>query len=68
MLSLINVCFVPLILLEWKHGMRFRLERAKRLEASQERHEERAREKGRKLEKLANERDAKAAAERGREH
>jgi hypothetical protein len=64
MLSLINVLFVPLILLEWKYGMQFRLERADRLAASQERHEERAREKGRKLEQKANERDARAKVER----
>ncbi|GAA5873210.1 hypothetical protein JCM8547_006816 [Rhodosporidiobolus lusitaniae] len=64
MLSLLNCCFVPLIVLEWKYGMRFRLERAERLAASKERQEERARVKGRQLEKKARERDE--AMERSR--
>lgn len=45
MLSLINVCFVPLILIEWKYGMQFRLERAHRKQARQEVKAESKREK-----------------------
>ncbi|GAA5986152.1 hypothetical protein JCM11641_004728 [Rhodosporidiobolus odoratus] len=51
MLSLLNCCFVPLIWLEWKNGMRYRLERAERLARKQEQNEEKEREKGRELER-----------------
>ncbi|BGP49610.1 hypothetical protein JCM10450v2_005509 [Rhodotorula kratochvilovae] len=50
MLSLLNCLFVPLMLLEWKHGMRWRAERKARLEREEEKREEHAREKGRRLE------------------
>ncbi|BGP33415.1 hypothetical protein JCM10296v2_005216 [Rhodotorula toruloides] len=51
MLSLINVCFVPLMILEWRYGMKWRLQRFERLKREKEREEEKAREKGRELEK-----------------
>ncbi|GJN90279.1 hypothetical protein Rhopal_003285-T1 [Rhodotorula paludigena] len=59
MLSLINCLFIPLMLLEWRHGMKWRAERAARLKAAKERAEERAREQGRALEKK---REGKTAA------
>ncbi|GAA5932417.1 hypothetical protein JCM10213_005313 [Rhodosporidiobolus nylandii] len=63
MLSLLNCCFVPLIVLEWKYGMRIRLQRAERLAKKQERYEEKEREKGRELERQAREEDAKRAGQ-----
>ncbi|GAA6020641.1 hypothetical protein JCM10207_007807 [Rhodosporidiobolus poonsookiae] len=62
MLSLLNCLFVPLILLEWRYGMRFRLERAARLERLQEKKDDREREKGRALERRAREADERKEA------
>ncbi|GAA6044652.1 hypothetical protein JCM8097_003129 [Rhodosporidiobolus ruineniae] len=62
MLALLNCCFVPLILLEWKYGMRFRLERAERSKREKEKSDEKAREKGRELERKTRAKDEAAAA------
>ncbi|GAA5998425.1 MFS transporter [Rhodotorula paludigena] len=59
MLTLINCLFIPLMLLEWRYGMKWRAERAARLKAAKDRAEERAREQGRVLEKK---REGKTAA------
>ncbi|GAA5888534.1 hypothetical protein JCM6882_008988 [Rhodosporidiobolus microsporus] len=64
MLSLLTLCFVPLLYLEYRHGMSFRLERAERIERKKERKEERAREKGRAMEKRARERDERRSTEK----
>lgn len=50
-LSLLNCCFVPLILLEWKHGMRWRAERAARLQVANAKADVKALEAGRALER-----------------
>lgn len=50
MLSIINMLFVPLIVLEWRYGMRWRAERRARLARKKEKEEEHARVKGRALE------------------
>ncbi|GAA5864994.1 hypothetical protein JCM3774_003932 [Rhodotorula dairenensis] len=50
-LSLLCCCFSPLVLLEWKYGMRWRAERAERLRQEASRNELKALEKGRELER-----------------
>ncbi|KAG0657448.1 hypothetical protein C6P46_006524 [Rhodotorula mucilaginosa] len=50
-LSLLCCCFSPLMLLEWKNGMRWRAERAERLRLEQDRKALKAVEKGRELER-----------------
>ncbi|GAA5840005.1 hypothetical protein JCM11251_006585 [Rhodosporidiobolus azoricus] len=62
MLSLLTCCFVPLIYLEYHKGMQFRLERTERLQRKKEAKEEKARMKGRELEKKARERDEARAS------
>ena len=42
-LSLLDACFLPLVWLEVKYGMKWRLERRERLKAEKERVEERRR-------------------------
>ncbi|GAA5909431.1 hypothetical protein JCM8208_005741 [Rhodotorula glutinis] len=51
MLSLVTVLFVPLVILEWRNGMRWRAERRARLARHAAQVEDREREKGRALEK-----------------
>lgn len=50
-LSLLCCCFSPLMLLEWKNGMRWRAERAERLRLEQDQKALKAVEKGRELER-----------------
>ncbi|GAA5891148.1 hypothetical protein JCM5296_004909 [Sporobolomyces johnsonii] len=50
-LSLLNCCFLPIIFLEYKYGMRWRLERGERIKREKEREEEKKKAKLAKGEK-----------------